>query len=165
MFPSSLSSPILFLNPMEPMKPEPTFLLTPLFFSDGFLPDKFNNQDEVHDFVTLPPGKISCVKAVMKKLMLFFLLVSGFLFTSAQTYQRVAPGEYATYNIDPSGKWWASGGNPALWGTGGINGRQALPNLVQQQSGSSMPNFTKAYAGLDDAVAIDVNGNIWHVGG
>lgn len=96
----------------------------------------------------------------MKKLLSIF---SFFICLISSSQVRVAPNEYATFNIKSDGTLWASGGRTNLWSTNG-NGRQALPTLVRQASGAAMPLFTKVYAGFVDALAIDVSGNVWHLG-
>lgn len=78
--------------------------------------------------------------------------------------QRVGPSEYATFWIDSDSILWSSGGNPVLWGTGNV-GRQALPNRVKSDAVTYLPKCVKLFVGLDDAVAIDKNGRVWHIGG
>lgn len=92
--------------------------------------------------------------------ILLFISVTGY----SQNVIRIAPSEYCTYNVKSDGTLWSSGGNLGLLGRGGF-GKQALPNLVQQQSLAPMPLFKSVWAALDDIIAIDVSNNAWHVGG
>jgi alpha-tubulin suppressor-like RCC1 family protein len=89
---------------------------------------------------------------------------SGGSFPAYPGIQRVGPSEYATFWIDSDSVLWSSGGNPVLWGTGNV-GRQALLNRVKSDASTFLPKCVKLFVGLDDAVAIDKNGRVWHIGG
>lgn len=105
----------------------------------------------------------------MKKLLSIFLLFIS-LITQAQitmpTYQRVGTGEYSLVYIDSvgkPGKLYSAG--TSLWLQGvGQQGNLGRPNLCKQQSGVPLPLFKKVFGGLNDNLAVDVNGDLWHVG-
>lgn len=82
--------------------------------------------------------------------------------TSSTGVLKVGTGEYMVLYIDNSGSLYACGNNIGIRGTNNT-GVAGIPSLCVQEFGP-MPKFYKAYGGLHDGAAIDVNGNVWHVG-
>lgn len=78
--------------------------------------------------------------------------------------QKVAAGEYQIHYIKSDSTLWASGHlSPGYLATGNVvrKGR-AVP--VKQVNGMDMPKFVKAYGGLHQNAAVDINGNVWTLG-
>lgn len=78
--------------------------------------------------------------------------------------QVVGVGEYQIFFIDPSGVLYGMSGLFGNLGTNNLGNPAQLTQCIQQ-SGAPMPKFSKAYGGLHDGAALDVNGNVWHMGG
>lgn len=107
----------------------------------------------------------------MKWFFKYILLLISFAANSqtigVNAIQKVGAAEYLTLFIDSTvdkpGHLYAVSDNLNLTGSGG-SGYLSVPLRCVQISGVALPLFTKAYGGLHDACAIDINGDVWHIG-
>jgi len=75
---------------------------------------------------------------------------------------KIGTGEYQIFFIDSEGVLYAQGNNNALLGTNNTDS-PGKPIPCVQQFGA-MPLFSSCYGGLHDGAAIDISGNVWHMG-
>lgn len=107
------------------------------------------------------------MKWIFKYILLLIPFAANSQTIGVNTIQKVGAAEYLTLFIDSTvdkpGHLYAVSDNLNLTASGGA-GYLGVPIRCIQVSGTPLPLFTRAYGGLHDAAAIDVNGYVWHIG-